>query len=278
MADKAILYDATRCTACRGCQAACKQWNENDEGPEVEKTLNRGSYENPPDLSPKTWIKMAFREVEAGGKLKWLFNRRACMHCTDAACVKVCPNGTLFYNEYGTVSYNKDTCTGCGYCEDFCPFDVPRLTRNNMTGVAKMDKCSFCTTPGLNRIAAGYEPACVKTCPPKALVYGNRDKLVADGVKRVEALRAKGYSHANLYGDKELRGLHVLYVLEESPEIYGLPVAPQMPPLAIAWQDIIQPLGWAVGALTIVGLGLNYIVAREAKLTKELPPAEKKEK
>ena len=31
MAEKAILYDATRCTACRGCQAACKQWNGNDE-------------------------------------------------------------------------------------------------------------------------------------------------------------------------------------------------------------------------------------------------------
>ena len=47
MADKAILYDATRCTACRGCQAACKQWNENDEAiPPPEngvKTVNRGS-------------------------------------------------------------------------------------------------------------------------------------------------------------------------------------------------------------------------------------------
>jgi len=56
MAEKAILYDATRCTACRGCQAACKQWNENDEG-EGEKTVNRGSYENPPDLSPPNLAK-----------------------------------------------------------------------------------------------------------------------------------------------------------------------------------------------------------------------------
>jgi formate dehydrogenase iron-sulfur subunit len=71
MAEKAILYDATRCTACRGCQAACKQWNENDEGG-GEKTTNFGSYENPKDLSPQTWLKIEFREIESGGKVKWL--------------------------------------------------------------------------------------------------------------------------------------------------------------------------------------------------------------
>ena len=56
MAEKAILFDASKCTACRGCQVACKQWNENDEYiPTVEngvQSVNRGSYENPPDLSP----------------------------------------------------------------------------------------------------------------------------------------------------------------------------------------------------------------------------------
>jgi len=28
MGEKAILFDATKCIACRGCQVACKQWNE----------------------------------------------------------------------------------------------------------------------------------------------------------------------------------------------------------------------------------------------------------
>ena len=270
MADKAILYDPTRCTACRGCQAACKQWNENDEG-EGEKTVNWGSYENPPDLSPKTWLKMEFRELERGRKVDWLFTRRACMHCTDAACVKVCPTGSLYHHELGFVAYNKDICSGCGYCADFCPFTVPRSDRNWATGIAKMDKCTFCTTSGYDRIAEGWEPACVKTCPTDALIYGVRSELVAEGRKRVDALRAKGYSNAYLYGDRELGGLHVIYVLDDSPEVYGLPVAPEVPAAAIAWQDVIQPLGWAVGGLTIIGLGLNYLVAREAKLTKELP-------
>ncbi len=275
MADKAILYDTTRCTACRGCQAACKQWNENDEFILTKqngvKAVNHGSYENPPDLSPQTWLKMEFREVEREGKVNWLFTRRACMHCTDAECVRVCPTGALYHHQLGFVAYNKDICTGCGYCIDACPFHVPRSDRNLITGIAKMDKCTFCTTPGLDRIAEGWQPACVKTCPPKALEYGDRDTLATEGRKRVQALKTKGYSNAYLYGDTELGGLHIIYVLDDSPQVHGLPVDPQISAATIAWQDVIQPLGWTLGGLTILGLGLNYLVAREAKIARELP-------
>jgi len=272
MADKAILFDATRCTACRGCQVACKQWNENDEFiPTVENSVdskNRGSYENPPDLSPTTWIKMEFREVAPDGQVRWLFTRRACMHCTDAGCVKVCPTGALYHDENGFVGYNKDLCSGCGYCIEACPFNVPRSEHNIITGIAKMDKCTICTTPGLNRIAEGYEPACVKTCPPHALEYDDRNKLVAEGKKRVTSLKSKGWTNANLYGENELGGLHVMYVLDDHPAVYGLPVNPRISAATIAWQDVIQPLGWAVGGVTILGLGLNYLVAR-ANVKKE---------
>ncbi len=79
------------------------------------------------------------------------------------------------------------------------------------------------------------------------------------------------YPNASLYGEKELGGLHVMYVLNDTPDKYRLPVDPKFPATAIAWKDVIQPLGWAVGGLTILGLALNYIIAREAKMTKSLP-------
>ena len=66
---KAILYDAIKCTACRACQVACKGWNQLP----AEETTNRGTYENPPDLSFQTWLKIKFTEVKRNGKMKNIF-------------------------------------------------------------------------------------------------------------------------------------------------------------------------------------------------------------
>ncbi|MBI2909795.1 MAG: 4Fe-4S dicluster domain-containing protein [Chloroflexi bacterium] len=254
MAEKAILYDPSRCTACRGCQAACKQWWELPG----ETTTNIGSYENPPDLGANTWVKMKFTELERKGSINWLFTRRSCMHCTDAPCVTVCPTGALYHHELGFVDLNKDLCIGCGYCREFCPFDVPRFSGNALTATQKADKCIFCR----DRVSNGLEPSCVKTCPPQALAYGDRDKMVAEGRKRVAALKQKGFANAYLYGEKEIGGLHVLYVLDDSPAVYGLPADPKVPAMAAVWRSIIQPLGYAAVGATVLGLGLNYLVAR----------------
>lgn len=225
---KAILYDSTKCTACRACQVACKSWNEH----KAEETTNRGSYENPEELSPETWVKMCFIETDRNGKFAWLFCRRACMHCEDAACATVCPTNAIFKTDEGFVHIDQEWCVGCGNCVQACPFHIPHKDHH----VGTVRKCSACTSVGLNRQEEGLTPACVTTCPTDALRYGDRDELISEGRQRVTDLKSKGYSNAYLYGENELGGLHVMYVLDDSPVVYGLPESPQAGTKDLVWK------------------------------------------
>jgi formate dehydrogenase iron-sulfur subunit len=244
--------------ACRGCQVACKQWNDL-EGWEYSQTVNRGSYENPPSLSPQTWTRIKFTEVEGGPHgIQWLFLKEGCLHCGDPACVKVCPTGALKQHEMGLVTFEKDLCNGCGYCSQFCPFGIPKLETNVFTGEGTASKCIFCQ----DRTTNGLLPACVKTCPAKALDWGDREEMLSKARTRVDALKAKGYTDAQVYGDTQLGGLGRIYVLANKPELYGLPTDPQFPLLATLWQNIVQPLGGLAIVGTAAALGFTWLVAR----------------
>ena len=210
---KARLIDVTKCTGCRGCQVLCKEWNENP----AEETENWGSYENPPELSANTFIRVKFKEVEVNGKLDWLIWPVTCMHCTDASCVAACPTGAA-HHEDGIVLIDQDICIGCGYCVQACPYGVPH---KGDEGTAR--KCWLC----LNRLEMGEQPACAKTCPPGAIQFGERGELISRAKQRVEYLKTQGYGDANLYGEDTLGGLHTLYVLAYSPSVYDIPEEPR---------------------------------------------------
>src|SRR4030065_2232386 len=106
MAEKAILFDTSKCIACRACQVACKEWWEL---PAVS-TKTRGTYETPPDLSAETWNKIRFSEIGQNGTVRWLFTRQACMHCTTAACVWVCPTYARTYSSLGFITIDQERC------------------------------------------------------------------------------------------------------------------------------------------------------------------------
>lgn len=218
----------------------------------------------PPPLSPHVWTTL--KPVKKG--TEWHSRKQACNHCTDAACVEVCPTGALSYNRLGFVQYDKGKCSGCGYCAEFCPFGVPQLQGDKLTGTAVMDKCTFC----IDRVTNGEQPACAEACPMGAIKFGKRSELVKEGNERVAAL-GKTNAKAVFYGDKELGGLHVMYVLDDMPEAYGLPVDPEVPAPAMV-RDVLKWVGVGAAIAAVAGFGLNYIVAREAKMTSELPGEE----
>lgn len=252
----AILYDPVKCVGCKACQMACKRWNKLPN----ESTDPLSIYESPQDLSAITWNIIKLRRTEVG----WHFFNYQCMHCTDAACVEVCPTGALAHDPLGFVLLDRDKCNGCGYCTQFCPYGVPHLqVVNLLTGEAKSAKCTFCQ----DRLWAGIGgPACVEVCPVEALIWGRRGELLEKARARVAELQSQGMN-ARIYGENEAGGLHRLSILLDEPEQYGLPSAPKTPTFARAWQRVIQPLGNVAFGAALVGiLGAFLFVRRRIRM------------
>ena len=136
MTEKAVYFDSSKCTACKGCQVACKTWNNLPSPLGTNEAKWSGTHQNPTDLNGDTRLMITFNELEGDSKIKpvkWAFGRRACQHCTDAPCASVCPGGALVRNEEtGFVEVYQDKCVGCQYCHSACPFDVPRYESNGL--------------------------------------------------------------------------------------------------------------------------------------------------
>jgi len=244
----AILYDASKCIGCRDCERACKECN------------NLPAEPAPSDLSAITWN--LIKQRKGVDQSDWPFFNDQCMHCTDAACVMVCPTGALYKDKRGFVAVDEDKCNGCGYCTQFCPFGAPDLKDVNLvTGEAKVGKCIFCCEnqpqEGIGRVA------CVEACPTGALTLGWRENQLEVARNRVAQLKADGHSGATLYGESEAGGLHRLSILLDEPSAYGLPVDPQGPiTFSNVWQKIIQPLGEVALGATVLGVIAAFFVTR----------------
>ena len=251
----AILFDSSHCTGCKGCQVACKQWNMLPSKMGLNDNEFTGSLQGPGDLGGDTRLVMTFDEKPSDNKLQpihWAIGRRSCFHCTDAGCVAICSSGALKKNDNGVVSFDTEKCNGCTYCQSACPFDVPRFRDTD----GKIDKCTLC----LDRLEEGQIPACVKTCQPEALKFGPREEMLEIGRKRVEFLKAKGFDKAELYGEKEMGGLHVLHVLKFGPEAYGLPTDPK-PNSMIGVMQAMKPVTAVGTAAVVAGLAVSFLAA-----------------
>ncbi|STD20658.1 formate dehydrogenase subunit beta [Enterobacter asburiae] len=91
-----------------------------------------GVYDNPADLSAKSWTVMRFSETDQNGRLEWLIRKDGCMHCEDPGCLKACPSaGAIIQYANGIVDFQQDNCIGCGYCIAGCPFNIPRLNKED---------------------------------------------------------------------------------------------------------------------------------------------------
>ncbi|MGC5022673.1 4Fe-4S dicluster domain-containing protein [Micromonospora sp. DT47] len=159
--------------------------------------------------------------VDERTDFRWLMMSDVCKHCTHAACLDVCPTGSLFRTEFGTVVVQEDICNGCGYCIPACPYGVIDQRKDD----GRAWKCTLC----YDRLGAGMTPACAQACPTESIQYGPLEELRERAQARVERLHANGVPEAQLYGHDPNDGVGgdgAFFLLLDEPEVYGLPPDP----------------------------------------------------
>jgi formate dehydrogenase iron-sulfur subunit len=238
------LIDISRCIGCKACQAACYEWNDvrDDVG------IVDGTYNNPIDLTDRSWTVMRFYEEEIGDRgLQWLIVKDGCLHCAEPGCLKACPApGAIIQYSNGIVDFKQDNCIGCGYCQSGCPFNIPRFGVKD----SKAYKCTLCS----DRVAVGLEPACIKACPTQALTFGSKQDMLELAAERVDELHARGYDKAAVYDPSGVKGTHVFYVMPHGdPALYRMPRDPQISPWVAVWRSTFAR---TLGVLTMVSVAV----------------------
>jgi Fe-S-cluster-containing dehydrogenase component len=194
-----MVIDQHRCIGCDACTVACKQ--QNGTGPGV------------------FWRKVIKTEVGSYPNARFEFLPLLCNHCDNPACADVCPVGATAKQSDGIVTVDADKCIGCRYCQVACPYDVRTFVTSNtreyypgkgLTPYEKVayplhqtgtvEKCNFCK----DRVADGKLPACVQTCPAKALTFGDLDDPTSEVstlilTRKAEPLKPEAGTKPNVY-------------------------------------------------------------------------------
>ena len=222
----ATLIDLTRCNGCvdreaPACVSACKKIKTGklsepvDPIPvpfptrKVEDWSKKKEVSN--RLTPYNLIFVQKAEVELGGDKKTVFVPRRCMHCDNPACATLCPFAANHKFENGAVVIDPDTCFGGAKCKTVCPWEIPQRQSGigvylkvlpTLMGNGIMVKCDLCS----DLLKEGKNPACIESCPQKAMTIGPRKEIYA----KAEELARKigGY----LYGKTENGGTSTLYL------------------------------------------------------------------
>jgi formate dehydrogenase beta subunit len=249
--DVCKLIDTTTCIGCKACEVACVEWN----GYEFRETTFDNTYQTMPETAWNFWNLIKFNEVETDGGLQWLMRKDQCMHCEEPGCLIACPaDGAIVQYTNGIVDFNQANCIGCQYCVTGCPFNIPKFNE----ATKKVYKCTLCS----DRVGAGLEPACIKSCPTGCLHFGSKEDMKFEAEKRVTQLHANGHADAGVYDPSGVKGTHVIYVLADAkhPENYGgLPSDPRVPMFVKLWKGPLKWLGGIGMVAGVLGVFMHYI-------------------
>ncbi|NTW49641.1 MAG: 4Fe-4S dicluster domain-containing protein [Chlorobiales bacterium] len=172
-----MLIDMRKCKQeCDKCIAACHHTHnvpQFDNHKDEIKWIWKSPYEN---VFPTASQQFVSKETES--KL----DIAMCNHCAEPPCTRACPTEATFKRWDGIVSMDYHRCIGCRFCMAACPYGSrsfnwrdPRPAIKELSSTyptrerGVVEKCNFCS----ERLVKGELPACVETCPEKALTFGD---------------------------------------------------------------------------------------------------------
>ncbi|PYU29016.1 MAG: 4Fe-4S ferredoxin, partial [Acidobacteria bacterium] len=148
----------------------------------------------------KHWIRVERYWEGQFPNVRLRFQPVLCQQCDDAPCEPVCPTFASYHTPEGLNAQVYNRCIGARFCANACPYTVRFLNFFNpqwekplhlqlnpdvsVRSVGIMEKCTFC----VQRIRAAeiqaesekrdlkdgeFNPACVQSCAPKAMVFGD---------------------------------------------------------------------------------------------------------
>lgn len=119
-----MVIDLKRCVGCGACAFACKAENTTRDRDEED-----GQSFNWADFVMKT-------EGKFPDTTHWVMPV-LCNHCTNAACVEVCPvkpNKAMYKTPEGITMHDPALCIGCRECQTACPYSHEELDATSHNG------------------------------------------------------------------------------------------------------------------------------------------------
>lgn len=207
MARWGMVIDLDRCTGCQACVIACKAENNIPFVGENEAHMGRKI----------SWMEIITEVHGEGEATRMRFVPRPCFHCDNAPCTKVCPVHATYINPEGLVAQVYTRCIGCRFCMAACPYtakyfnwytyEIPDAMKNqrnpdvSVRDKGVVEKCTFChhrlqkardkaRFENREMTATDYVPACVESCPTRAIIFGDLDDADSQVARLARSNRA----------------------------------------------------------------------------------------
>ena len=189
-----------------------------------------------------------------------------------------CPFGVIERRDDGGVTLKQDkTATVEHHDNSHAGVNVlAKLKQRGLQGPNKIDhtpgksmpiknigvaqKCTMC----YDRLKVGEQPACSKTCPTDSIQFGTYEEMLAAAKQRVRVLHEQGLTEARLYGANNqdgVGGTGSIFLLLDSPEVYGLPPDPRVPTADLP--QMYKTAAKAIGGMALAVAGAFVLGGRK---------------